>query len=114
MGCFWSDKNVANIANLFMVNKKELKWTEKKMEITFKTARRNDSRNISTWIPFLRHFVVDFQLNKKNVENHGNTWRVLTFVHSNFPSTGIYILNLCHKNKLKWGKKEKWSCKNMN
>lgn len=35
MGCFWSDKNVANIANLFMVNKKELKWTEKKMEITF-------------------------------------------------------------------------------
>lgn len=30
MGCFWSDKNVANIANLFMVNKKELKWTEKK------------------------------------------------------------------------------------
>lgn len=30
MGCFWSDKNVANIANLFMVNKKELEWTEKK------------------------------------------------------------------------------------
>lgn len=30
MSCFWSDKNVANIANLFMVNKKELKWTEKK------------------------------------------------------------------------------------
>lgn len=30
MGCFWSDKNVANTANLFMVNKKELKWTEKK------------------------------------------------------------------------------------
>lgn len=30
MGCFWSDKNVANIANLFMVNKMELKWTEKK------------------------------------------------------------------------------------
>lgn len=76
------------------------------MEITFKTARRNDSRNISTWIPFLCHFVVDFQLNKKNAENHGNTWRVLTFVHSNFPSTGIYILNLCHKNKLNWGGNE--------
>lgn len=30
MDCFWSDKNVANIANLFMVNKKELEWTEKK------------------------------------------------------------------------------------
>lgn len=32
---------------------------------------------------------------------------ILTFVHSTFPNTGIYILNLCHKNKLKWGKKEK-------
>lgn len=58
---------------------------------------------MSTWISFLFHFVVDFQLNKKNVENHGNTWRVLTFVHSTFPNTGIYILNLCHKNKLNWG-----------
>lgn len=37
MGCFWSDKNVANIANLFMVNKKELKWTEKnKWKLHFK------------------------------------------------------------------------------
>lgn len=84
-----------------------MNW-KKKMEITgtFKTARRNDSRNISTWISFLCHFVVDFQLNKKNAENHGNTWRVLTFVHSNYPSTGIYILNLCHKNKLNWGGEE--------
>lgn len=67
------------------------------MEITFKTARRNDSRNMSTLISFLCHFVVDFQLNKKNAENHGNTWRVLTFVHSNFPSTGIYFKPLSQK-----------------
>lgn len=77
-----------------------MNW-KKKLEITFKTARRNDSRNISTWISFLCHFVVDFQLNKKKqktMATHGEYWL--------FPSTGIYILNLCHKNKLNWGGNE--------